>query len=331
MRSRTLKPSFFHNEHLAECSPMARLLFTGLWCLADCNGCIENRPKRIKAHIFPFDNCDIEQLLAELGREEYELLVFYSVEGRNYIHIKNFCKHQRCHHQEEQTCPTPPSLPTQPKISRETIEEREPGSCFSEKSANAIRALPPFRAKAREEGRRKTVEGRRQKVEGEQRTRPAPGADENAKGPAPGAEETKPDPAQPNRSSPEKPRRRVVDVSQIAFPPELDTPDCRLAVADWLAYKRERGESYKSPKYLSDLLPAFARDGPAVLINAIRMSMGCNYAGIVRKHSAVGRDQSDPRGTFAARDRYLAGIETNTDQPSAGIVDAEFSVGDSTD
>ena len=34
-RTRSIKPSFFKNEYLAECEPMARLLFVGLWTLAD--------------------------------------------------------------------------------------------------------------------------------------------------------------------------------------------------------------------------------------------------------------------------------------------------------
>jgi len=46
-RSRNIKPGFFRNEMLAECSPLARLLFAGLWCLADRFGRLEDRPKRI--------------------------------------------------------------------------------------------------------------------------------------------------------------------------------------------------------------------------------------------------------------------------------------------
>jgi hypothetical protein len=65
-RTRSLKPSFFKNEHLAECEPMARLLFAGLWTLADSQGRLECRPLRIKAELFPYDNCDIVALLGQL-------------------------------------------------------------------------------------------------------------------------------------------------------------------------------------------------------------------------------------------------------------------------
>ena len=48
-RARNIKPGFFANENLAECDPLARLLFAGLWCLADREGRLEDRPKRIAA------------------------------------------------------------------------------------------------------------------------------------------------------------------------------------------------------------------------------------------------------------------------------------------
>lgn len=58
-RTRSIKPSFFSNDILAECEPMARLLFAGLWTLADRDGRLEYRPRRIKGALFPYDNCDI--------------------------------------------------------------------------------------------------------------------------------------------------------------------------------------------------------------------------------------------------------------------------------
>ena len=38
MRARDIKPGFFKNDQLAECSMAARLLFPGLWMLADREG-----------------------------------------------------------------------------------------------------------------------------------------------------------------------------------------------------------------------------------------------------------------------------------------------------
>ena len=43
-----------------ECSMSARLLFVGLWTIADRNGRLEDRPKRIRAELFPYDEIDAD-------------------------------------------------------------------------------------------------------------------------------------------------------------------------------------------------------------------------------------------------------------------------------
>ncbi len=43
------------NEELSELEPACRLLFIGLWCLADRDGFLKHRPKRIWAEIFPYN------------------------------------------------------------------------------------------------------------------------------------------------------------------------------------------------------------------------------------------------------------------------------------
>ena len=55
MRARNIKPGFFKNDTLAELEFAARLLFIGLWGLADRAGRLEDRPKKIKAEVFPYD------------------------------------------------------------------------------------------------------------------------------------------------------------------------------------------------------------------------------------------------------------------------------------
>ena len=44
-RSRNIKPAFFKNYELADCGAYAQLLFAGLWCLADRDGLLENKPR----------------------------------------------------------------------------------------------------------------------------------------------------------------------------------------------------------------------------------------------------------------------------------------------
>jgi len=47
-RSRNIKPGFFRNADLVELPVETRLLFIGLWGLADREGRMSDRPKQIK-------------------------------------------------------------------------------------------------------------------------------------------------------------------------------------------------------------------------------------------------------------------------------------------
>jgi len=109
MRARSLKPGFFKNEYLAELGPYAQLLFEGLWCLADREGKLEDRPKRIKAEVFPYydPEPDVETLLCKL--QEAGFISRYSVNGFKLIKVLNFTKHQSPHSTEKPSIyPDPP-------------------------------------------------------------------------------------------------------------------------------------------------------------------------------------------------------------------------------
>jgi hypothetical protein len=97
-RVRNLKPGFFSNEDLAECSPWARLCFAGLWTVADREGRLEDRPKRIKGQLFPMDAIDVEPLLGELVQHGF--IVRYTINGLGFIQVIEFSKHQNPHHRE---------------------------------------------------------------------------------------------------------------------------------------------------------------------------------------------------------------------------------------
>ena len=84
---------FYKNEILAEFPALTRLLFTGLWGLADRCGRMEYRPKFIKVEILPYDNCDIEKMLADLAKKDFVRI--YERRGKKIIWIVNFEKHQR--------------------------------------------------------------------------------------------------------------------------------------------------------------------------------------------------------------------------------------------
>ena len=98
-RARNIKPGFFKNEALADSSCETRLLFIGLWTLADREGRLEDRPRRIRAELFPFDGFDVDSMLTEL--QGLGFLTRYEVDGNKYIQITNFVKHQDPHYREK--------------------------------------------------------------------------------------------------------------------------------------------------------------------------------------------------------------------------------------
>jgi hypothetical protein len=100
-RKRDIKNQYFTNELLAECSPLARLLGIALLTVADREGRIEDRPKKIKVECLPYDDCSVDELLDELSSAEY--LTRYEAEGFRVIQICKFVEHQRIHPNEHES------------------------------------------------------------------------------------------------------------------------------------------------------------------------------------------------------------------------------------
>ncbi len=93
MRIRTIKPDFFKNDELANLPAITRLLYIGLWCMADGHGKLADRPKKIRAEVLPYEKCNVESLLDELCLCGF--IVRYTRDGKSIILIKEFLKHQR--------------------------------------------------------------------------------------------------------------------------------------------------------------------------------------------------------------------------------------------
>ena len=107
-RARTLKPSFFQNEDLAACGPLGMILFEGLWCHADREGRLEDRPVRLKVQVLPYFDCDCDALLSCLEKSGF--IIRYEVEGSKYIQVLSFKKHQNPHVKEAASCIPAPGL-----------------------------------------------------------------------------------------------------------------------------------------------------------------------------------------------------------------------------
>ncbi|MDH2480101.1 hypothetical protein QDR25_03400 [Acinetobacter baumannii] len=116
-RSRNIKPSFFMNEDIIELPYEARLLFIGLWTLADREGRLENRPKKIKMSLFPADDINVAEQLENISK--FGFIELYNADGIDVIHIVNFVKHQNPHGLEKDS-----ELPDRNGIY--TVYERNP-------------------------------------------------------------------------------------------------------------------------------------------------------------------------------------------------------------
>jgi len=107
-RARNIKPALFKNELLGVADPFLTLLFQSLWCLADREGRLEDRPLRIKAETFPYrESLDVNGYLTEL--QQLGFILRYSVNGVALIQIINFKKHQTPHKTEKASELPPPS------------------------------------------------------------------------------------------------------------------------------------------------------------------------------------------------------------------------------
>ena len=103
MRARNIKPGFFKNEDLAELGPYAQILFEGLWCLADQEGKLEDRVKRIAAEVFPYydPSPSVDTLLSFL--QDKNFIIRYQTERLKIIKVINFNHHQTPHRNEQES------------------------------------------------------------------------------------------------------------------------------------------------------------------------------------------------------------------------------------
>lgn len=95
-RIRTTKPEFWTSEQIAECSPITRLAFIGLWSFCDDNGVHPASAKRLKMEVFPSDALgeqEIQAMVEELLAAD--LLRYYEVADKGYWQVTGWHKHQK--------------------------------------------------------------------------------------------------------------------------------------------------------------------------------------------------------------------------------------------
>lgn len=101
-RTRQIKPGFFLHTELAELDPLCRLLFIGLWTIADREGRLKLNPKKIKAEVLPYELGGTTQVIGWIHQlSSTGFLKLYKSADCDYIEIVNFKKHQHINKDEK--------------------------------------------------------------------------------------------------------------------------------------------------------------------------------------------------------------------------------------
>lgn len=108
-RQRILSPEFFTDERICSLPPLDRLLFQGLWGLADREGRLAEKPFELKIKVMPVDDIDVSASLDRIGKSG--LITRYEIEGQKYVAIRNFLKFQKPHPRE-----SPSTIPGPEKV-----------------------------------------------------------------------------------------------------------------------------------------------------------------------------------------------------------------------
>src|SRR4051812_48432928 len=96
MRIRTIKPEFWQSEKMAKASRQARMLFVGLWSMADDSGRTRAASRLLASTLFPYDTDApdlIDGWLAELSA--IGAVRLYVVDDCHYLDIPKWRSHQK--------------------------------------------------------------------------------------------------------------------------------------------------------------------------------------------------------------------------------------------
>lgn len=79
-----------------------------------------------------------------------------------------------------------------------------------------------------------------------------------------------------------KPKAQKPGLSEadIDFPNELNTPEARQAVVEWIEHHRAIGKPYRDASAIHKLLKQWSRAGPVAFVAAVENSIANNYQGV---------------------------------------------------
>lgn len=96
MPNRTLKDSICTSENIDSLSPLAECMFFRLIVNCDDFGRFEARPAVLKGKLYPLKDYSYDQIMSWLNElSKADLLFLYESDGKPYLQIKKWSKHQR--------------------------------------------------------------------------------------------------------------------------------------------------------------------------------------------------------------------------------------------
>lgn len=128
-RKRMIDPNIWQSEDFSKLSTLGKLVFIGLFSLADDEGRGRSNPIYLKSTLFPYEegirSADIDKTLSEISSNMS--VIFYSCDGSSYYSLYNWNTWQKIDR---------PSASKIPEYDSQTMQRT-----FAENSSNIRRAL----------------------------------------------------------------------------------------------------------------------------------------------------------------------------------------------
>lgn len=247
-RIRTIKPQFWDDAKIGRIPRDARLLYIGLWTFADDLGVVIADPVWLKSKIFPYDRIQIQQLEAWLGLlEKTGFISLLSVKSESFYYLPTFSRHQ---------------IINRPNLDDVNIDKKLLDNILAKFTDQSVI-------------NHGSISDQSVTIIGEEKDR-----DSSTPYNPPKGEIGSPDSDDESvENGPEKKKscgkRKETDLSFVE-------PSFQPVMAEWLAYKSERGQTYRQQglKACYSKLRELSNGDPDIARKIIRQSMANNWAGL---------------------------------------------------
>lgn len=247
-RIRTIKPQFWDDAKIGRIPRDARLLYIGLWTFADDLGVVIADPVWLKSKIFPYDRIQIQQLEAWLGLlEKIGFISLLSVKSESFYYLPTFSRHQ---------------IINRPNLDDVNIDKKLLDNILAKFTDQSVI-------------NHGSISDQSVTIIGEEKDRDSSTPYNPPKGEI-GSPDSD-DESVENGSEKKKScgKRKEADLSFVE-------PSFQPVMAEWLAYKSERGQTYRQQglKACYSKLRELSNEDPDIARKIIRQSMANNWAGL---------------------------------------------------